>query len=194
MLEEYQSNIFRTILIDPPWKYRNTATEVAAERRYKTMEIEEIIKVFEEIDRISDDGGSHLWLWITKDHRRHGEMLIEVAGYEFKTEFIWVKGRIEKNEFVFHTGFGNDNRMCHETLMLGIKNNMRTANGRNEPSVFYDIREDHSRKPEKSFALINRNSPDDKLEIFARKKRRGWFSFGDQLDEEEDIEEVTLFD
>jgi N6-adenosine-specific RNA methylase IME4 len=39
----------------------------------------------------------------------------------------------------------------------------------------------HSKKPKEFYNLIENNSPGPYIELFAREKREGWESWGDQL-------------
>jgi len=175
---------YGTIYIDPPWSYTSKATKIAPDNKrkfkYNTMTLDEIGDLFSDIQYISLPE-SHLWMWTTKDFRKYAEGLMEEAGFEFKTEFIWVKGDIRNGNFVRHIGGGHYNRLMHEYLLLGVSGNLKTLNGSKEPSVIIAPKEKHSKKPDVFYELIERNSPFPRLEVFARQHRCGWDTMGDQL-------------
>jgi hypothetical protein len=61
---------------------------------------------------------------------------------------------------------------------------MRTLDpGRSQVNIIRTQKQEHSRKPDELYDLIERCSPGPYLEIFARGKRKGWDVFGDQAEE-----------
>ena len=42
--------------------------------------------------------------------------------------------------------------------------------------------QEHSHKPEEQYAIIERCSPGPYLELFARRKRPGWHSWGNEVE------------
>ena len=74
-------------------------------------------------------------------------------------------------------GLGNYWRHAHEICLFGVRGNVR---GRNASTidVFHAAREEHSRKPEAFYELIERFSPGPMIELFARRTRPWWVSWG----------------
>jgi N6-adenosine-specific RNA methylase IME4 len=59
--------------------------------------------------------------------------------------------------------------------------------------VIRERRREHSRKPEASYALIERMFPDlPKLELFARQARSGWDAWGNETDKFTDDKRTSL--
>jgi N6-adenosine-specific RNA methylase IME4 len=187
---------YGTIYTDFPWSYNDKGSRIAPDDpktfKYATMTLAQIRECCAEIVEIAA-AESHLWFWTTKDFRKYAEDFIKVAGFEFKTEFIWVKGRLEvvdplgKNglpiaTLVKHIGMGHYNRLMHEYVLLGVRGNLKPFNGKSEPSVIIAPKQKHSKKPDVFYDIIERNSPTPRLELFARTHREGWDVWGDQIE------------
>lgn len=188
LLNYLEGKTYDVILMDPPWKYdesERTSFNQAAPT-YPLMDLNQICSL--PIDKISKED-SLLWLWTTKDFRCEATAMMETWGFEFKTEYVWVKQNYEGN---LQIGTGHYNRLCHEILYLGIKGKHRPINANNEPSVIFGIRRDHSQKPEESYRLIDRNSAKGwtKLELFARVKRQGWDAWGNEIPQYGSVENI----
>ena len=94
-------------------------------------------------------------------------------------EWLW-------KELKLQIGLGQYLRGSHELLLLGVRGSgmaptVRT-DARDVPSVMFGRRGAHSRKPESSYTLIERVSKGPRVELFARSKRRGWISWGNEVD------------
>jgi N6-adenosine-specific RNA methylase IME4 len=62
---------------------------------------------------------------------------------------------------------------------------MRTLQpGRTQVNIIRTQKQEHSRKPDEQYELIQNCSPGPYLELFARGKRKGWDVFGNQADED----------
>jgi N6-adenosine-specific RNA methylase IME4 len=69
-----------------------------------------------------------------------------------------------------------------ELLLFGVRGkNARTlAPGRRQVNLLATRKREHSRKPDEQYDLIEACSPAPFLELFARGKRKGWTTWGDQ--------------
>ena len=177
-ITDWPSGKFNTIYVDPPWPFVdriNPSTRGAA-AYYGCLSVEQIKGL-----RVADlaSGDCLLWLWVPRLFRRFGEEVIEAWGFVPKTEWIWVKTTLDGTKV--RGGMGHYNRMAHEYLMLGTRGSARPLNGRSEVSVVLAPRRKHSEKPTAFYELIERNSLEPRVELFARARRRGWSSWGDQL-------------
>jgi len=187
---------FNVILIDPPWQYRDRINDHSrgAINHYPTLSLDQI-KAFPINDY--SHAGTYLFLWTTKDFRINAEKIMFTWGFEFKTEFIWVKTKQNKDgkpvldsdeDLVpvgdVRIGMGHYNRLCHEVMLLGVLPGANTPlkNATKEPSVFFASISEHSAKPAESYALIERNVDPPYLEIFARKNRPNWVSWGNEIE------------
>ena len=168
---------YNTIYIDPPWPFedRINARTRGAVNYYPCLSVKQIkdlnVGNLAMVDCL-------LWIWVPKLFRRWGEEVIESWGFIPKTEWIWAKTTVDGTKI--RGGMGYYNRMAHEYLMLGTKGIARPLNGKRESSVILAPREEHSKKPDVFYELIERNSQKPRMELFARSKRIGWSVWGDE--------------
>ena len=106
---------------------------------------------------------------------------MEVWGYEYKTvAFTWVKRN--KKGIGWFLGLGNYTRANAEICLLGTK-------GKGLPRMSHSVRQilddrirKHSQKPDATYARIEELFGEvSKVELFARERREGWDSWGNQL-------------
>jgi N6-adenosine-specific RNA methylase IME4 len=70
-----------------------------------------------------------------------------------------------------------------ELLLFGTRGKLRTLKpGRTQVNVIVTRKEEHSRKPEAAYEIIEACSPGPFVELFARQRRAGWEPWGDQVD------------
>jgi len=186
----YVDGGYRTILIDPPWPYEQKLdvekTRGGAQKHYESLTLEEIESLHPE-QFANDD--CQLWLWVTNTHLPFFSRLLDAWKFEYRTMRTWVKGRVERDRLIIHFGLGYWLRGATEHLILATRGNPRSkfdgphgATGGNISTVILASREEHSKKPEESYVDIERMSNEPRLELFARKKRNGWTTWGDQLE------------
>ena len=166
------------ILADPPW-YESGGGKIkrGADRHYPLMKTRDIIALAPTIDRLAMPD-SVLFLWVTNNYLPDGLAVMKAWGYQYKTNFAWVKDKI---------GLGFYNRGQHELCLLGIKGRpaRSKASGdhdRTIPSVLHAERTQHSRKPEAFYEIVE-SFGDTYCELFARRARSGWTSIGNELGE-----------
>jgi N6-adenosine-specific RNA methylase IME4 len=156
---------FPTIVVDPPWRYDNTATRGAAEDHYPTMPLAELAA----LDLPASDN-AHLYLWTTNGFLREAFDLVDAWGFTYKTCLTWCKPQI---------GMGNWFRNSTEHVLFGIRGKLPTA--RNDvPTHFVADRTRHSAKPESFYDLVETCSPAPRLDMFARRRRFGWHTWGNE--------------
>jgi N6-adenosine-specific RNA methylase IME4 len=96
-------------------------------------------------------------------------------GFEYKTNFCWVKDRSTYGKLGFYN-YGK-----HELLLLGIKGSFLPNDDSLTSSVITESKSEHSRKPDLFYELIQSMYAGPYLELFARRKRDGWESFGNEV-------------
>jgi N6-adenosine-specific RNA methylase IME4 len=163
---------FPVIYADPPWRYDFSSTvNREIENQYPTMDIEEICGL--NINMIANDD-CVLFIWATNPKLIEALKVIEAWGFEYKTNFVWVKDKI---------GMGYYARQQHELLLIATKGNLPTPDPSVRPSsVIYSDREQHSQKPLIVYDLIETMYPDfRKVELFARIEKKGWNAWGNQI-------------
>lgn len=164
---------FQVFYADPPWQYDNSMPSEFKEQanHYQLMSIDEIAKL-----KIKDlaDKNAVLFLWVTSPILEESFLkIIHVWGFEYKTSFIWDK--------INHV-MGHYNSVRHEFLLLCIKGSYPIQNRKLYDSVYSEKSMEHSQKPEYYYKMIEDLYPNsNKIELFARDKREGWTSYGNQI-------------
>lgn len=176
---------FTTILADPPWQFTNRTGKVAPEHkrlsRYPTLGLQEICDIPVQDAAYSD---AHLYLWVPNALLPEGLEVMRAWGFKYKTNIIWHK--IRKDGGPDGRGVGFYFRNTTEIILFGIRGSMRTlAPGRSQVNIIKSMKQEHSRKPEEQYALIERCSPGPYLELFGRGNRQGWTTWGNQADDYE---------
>ena len=173
---------FTTILIDPPWRFANRTGKVAPEHkrlhRYRTMSFDEIAAL--PIPELAQEK-SHLYLWCPNALLLEALTIMKGWGFSYKTNIVWHKTR--KDGGPDGRGVGFYFRNVTELLLFGVQGNMRTLQpGRRQVNIVISRKQEHSRKPDETYDVIERCSPGPYLELFARERRPGWTQWGDELD------------
>ena len=151
---------FKTILADPPWQFKNRTGKVAPEHkrlnRYPTMTLEDIMKL--PVSHVTESC-CHLYLWVPNALLPDGLAVMQAWGFEYKT--------------------------ITEILLFGIKGKgYRTlAPARSQVNLIRRMKQEHSRKPDVFYSLIETCSEGPYLEMFARGIRKNWFLWGNQAND-----------
>jgi N6-adenosine-specific RNA methylase IME4 len=110
-------------------------------------------------------------------------------GFTPKSELVWIKTRdhfaLEDEGILpratIHFGMGRQVRMSHEVCIIATRGRPPTLS-RSIRSVFFaHFGGTHSRKPERFFRIVERLSPGPYVELFARRLREGWTTYGNEL-------------
>lgn len=194
---------FGAILLDPPWPELGGKGR-GADTKYNVIRTKEGIR-----DVIVGSGvfhpaeNSHMYMWITNNYLTWGVWLFAELGFEVKTNFPWIKPN--------RPGLGQYAKGAHELLVVGThgeadldepdESNLlilgTRGKGLKAATMTRSIRTDylvgapsetdergmrvHSAKPHLQYDLIESRSKGPYLEMFARRRRPGWWSWGDQL-------------
>ena len=159
---------YEVIVIDPPWnygrKYDPNGSRVA--NPYPEMSLEKLENL-----NLPSSKDCFLWLWTTHQFIWDAKELLQKWGFEYKAIMVWDKEKM---------GMGSWLRMQCEFCLLGVKGNP-ILKGKDIRDIIRESRTSHSTKPEKLYELININCIGRKLDYFARKKREGWDSWGNEV-------------
>jgi len=174
---------FSTILADPPWQFQNRTGKVAPEhkrlKRYHTMTLDQI-QAMPVAAHASDK--SHLYLWVPNALLQEGLAVMKAWGFTYKSNIVWHK--IRKDGGPDGRGVGFYFRNVTELVLFGIrgKNNRTLQPGRTQVNFLATRKQEHSRKPDEMYGIIEACSAGPYLELFARERRKGWTQWGDELD------------
>lgn len=175
---------FRTLLVDPPWRFTNRTGKVAPEHRrlsrYGTLSTDEICAL--PIGQVAQQT-AHLYLWVPNALLPEGLKVMQAWGFQYKANIVWHK--VRKDGGSDGRGVGFYFRNVTELLLFGVRGkNARTeAPGRRQVNYMSSRKREHSRKPDEQYHIIESCSPGPYLELFARGTRPGWTYWGDQADE-----------
>lgn len=174
---------YKTFLADPPWRFNNRTGKVAPEHkrlnRYETLSLEDIMEI---PVSLAAGENSHLYLWVPNALLPEGLEVMKAWGFQYKSNLIWHK--IRKDGGPDGRGVGFYFRNTTEIVLFGIRGRMRTlAPGRSQVNILKTQKQEHSRKPDELYELIERCSPGPYLEIFSRGRRKGWDAFGNQTED-----------
>lgn len=165
---------FGTILVDPPWRFSDANTRGAADDHYRTMSAREIMRM--PVEDIAAEN-SHLFLWSTAAHLQSALEIMEAWGYSYKQNLVWVKAKDGRLQM----GLGHYFRHAHELCLFGTKGRA-PALDHSQKTVFWAERQEHSRKPDHLYSMIEQVSPGPYCELFARRPREGWTAWGNELE------------
>jgi len=176
LFEAIPRQYYRAIVADPPWAYRNKKTggsmRSGSAAKYHTLSIDELKAIPVSDIAVKD---SILFLWVTTPLLPDGLDLLRAWGYRYKTAVFWNKIRY---------GMGFWFRGQVEPCLIGIRGKVPAfrSSARN---LFAEKARQHSEKPDAFWDLIepclDEAGISPRIEMFARSRRRGWDSFGDQI-------------
>lgn len=194
-LADYKSNVardfvsevsnknYRAILADPPWRFQNRTGKVAPEHkrlnRYPTLALDEIKEI---PVHLVASANSHLYLWVPNALLKEGIAVMEAWGFRYMSNLIWHK--VRKDGGPDGRGVGFYFRNTTEIILFGVRGHLRTLQaGRTQVNIIRSQKQEHSRKPDELYSIIEQCSPGPYLELFARGVRHGWDVFGNQANE-----------
>lgn len=182
---------YRTIVADPPWPLKwsgggrfrkNGRGETHPNHKYphrkleyQTMSIDDICAL--PVSKLAEDD-AHLYLWITDQFLIQGDgaRVVEAWGFKPMRLIVWHKAV---------AGLGRFPRPQHEAVIVARRGSLPFA-VRNVGSVqkwklvFEGGRRIHSGKPDGFLDLVEQASPGPYMELFSRRARFGWDTWGDQ--------------
>ncbi|HQU43182.1 MAG TPA: MT-A70 family methyltransferase [Pirellulales bacterium] len=172
---------FGTVLADPPWRFQNRTGKMAPEhkrlRRYRTMSIDEICAM-----PVAKHAAErcHLYLWVPNALVPWGLQVMDAWGFQYKTNLVWFK--VRKDGGPDGRGVGFYFRNVTELVLFGVRGQLRTLPpGRRQVNLLSTRKEEHSKKPDELYRIIEQCSPGPRLELFARERVAGWTQWGDEL-------------
>lgn len=166
---------FGVIVIDPPWPYsqvfgksddpqspdkRSAGDDRRAVSPYPEMSMADLAAM-----RLPAATDCIIWLWTTNRFMRQAYALLDTWGFQEKTILTWIKPRI---------GLGDWLRNCTEHCILATRGHPVVIL-KNQSTALLAGQAEHSSKPAEFFQLVENLCVSEKrLEMFARKKRKGW--------------------
>lgn len=169
---------FGTILADPPWRFLTRSEKgqgKSASQHYDTMSLDALkdlrVASFAERDSL-------LLMWATWPMLQDALDLMSAWGFTYKSGGAWAKQSKTGRSWAFGTGYLF--RSASEPFLLGTRGRppLRSRSVRN--LIVAPIRE-HSRKPADQYEMAETVGAGPYLELFARTRRPGWSSWGNEV-------------
>ena len=178
---------YRTIVADPPWPFHDARSRPWASkggRRSRDTFFPYEVQSLEWIEALPVAGlaeaEAHLYLWVPAGFNREG-IGVRVArawGFDVVSEIVWDK---------INFGLGKFPRPQHEILLVCRRGSLPFETRNNgsvqrwhAPRAKGNGGRIHSAKPEGSYDLIEAASPGPYIELFSRRARLGWATWGDE--------------
>jgi len=180
----------RTLYMDPPWHF--VARSEAGEGRsagvhYTTGAIDQIIADLAPLRTIAADD-SVLLTWMVDWCPGAALQLIEALGFTHKTTaFTWAKTNGADEELrafdprIWPLMQGYWTRANPEACWLATRGSPQRLDAGVRQLIVAPVME-HSRKPDEAYERIERLVEGPYLELYARRPRKGWVSWGNELE------------
>lgn len=167
---------YRTIVADPPWDHSDGTGTTLRDGRwvsseglpYRTMHLDEIAGIPLGTLAARD---AHLYLWTTNRYLHDAYHLCDWWGFRVVKPLIWAKDPI---------GFFGAPFVSSAEFVLFARRGTLTASGTANRQWWNWPRGAHSAKPEAFLDMVEAVSPGPYLELFARRQRLGWDTWGDE--------------
>lgn len=181
MQPERQPIAFGAILADCPWRYsvwrRDTGKGRTADLHYQTMQLADIMAL--PVARLAARD-CVLFLWATMPMLPEALAVMEAWGFSFKTvAFSWMK--TNRRSGTLFTGLGYWTRSNAELCLLGLRGKPKRKARDVKQAILAPLRE-HSRKPDEVRERIERLVDGPYIELFARQRRAGWYTWGNAVE------------
>jgi N6-adenosine-specific RNA methylase IME4 len=188
-----QSKKYNVIYADPPWKIKAgrplkgykmengkqlfiPQSNKSRDTEYPHMSIEQIKNL--PVSEITAED-AHLYMWVTNSHLPKAFEIIEAWGFKYSTTIVWTKNKMGG-------GLGGTFKINTEFLIFARKGKLKAL--KSVGSTWHNVKRTyengapkHSKKPDYFYNLIEETSPGEKLEMFAREKRKNWDTWGNEI-------------
>lgn len=165
---------YRVIYADPPWQYGDERGGLvgytAAQDHYETMPLDDICDL--PIEDLAHENAV-LFLWSPAPLLPEAYEVVDAWGFEYKAEFVWDKVKHNVGHYI---------SVRHELLLICTRGSCTPDASKLPNSVQRIERGKHSEKPGKFYELIEgMYTSGPYIELFARRARKGWKAWGNQL-------------
>lgn len=170
---------FSTIVADPPWDVKRLESPGSAgfgtqqsvlrsvPLEYPTMSVNEIAAL--PVKQKSNDD-AHLYIWTINAYVRETYDIARAWGFEPSTLLYWLKQPMG-------IGLGGAFSLCVEPILFCRRGRL-AAKRRHDRNWWNWPRGRHSAKPEAFQTVVESVSPGPYLELFARRRRPNWTTWG----------------
>ena len=169
------ANRFRVVLADPPWLFQDRLPGPGrgAAKHYGCLSVAEFCAF--PLPPLADD--CTLFLWRVASMQQEALDVMKAWDFTLKTEIVWLKRTTTGKRWF---GMGRTVRAEHEVCLVGTRGRPSRAS-KNIRSTFEAVVGQHSEKPAIFYDLVEALREGPYVELFARRRRAGWTSLGDQV-------------
>lgn len=166
---------YRTIVADPPWEVATGGsghwglTNGASRLTYPTMDVDAIAAL--PVATLAEKR-AHLYVWTINAYIEDTYDIVRHWGFKPSTLLTWCK---KPNGI----GLGGTYSITTEHVLFA-RRGVCPAAERVDTTWWEWARGRHSAKPEAFLDLVERVSPEPRLEMFARRNRLGWDTWGNE--------------
>lgn len=170
---------YATIVADPPWEYGKSrgfswragrpSGERGAMLSYPTLTVAEIAAL--PVAELAN-ADAHLYLWTTQRYLWDAREIVRTWEFKPSTILTWCK---PPTGFSLGGTFGKASE-----FVLFARRGKLAAKTRTNRDWWEWSRGEHSAKPEAFLDLVESVSPGPYLELFARRNRLGWDTWGNE--------------
>lgn len=183
------STLIHSLTADPPWQFRDKlpGPKRGADSHYGTMTTADLSGFLSSHQpKIEPAKDGLLFMWRVSSMVREAIDLCRDWGYVPKSELVWVKTTKTGKR---HFGMGHYTRLGHEVCIIASRGKGASLiKSRSVPSVFHAPVGRHSEKPDAFYEIVERLIDGPHVELFARRKREGWVTYGNEIVEDEAAE------
>jgi len=189
-----RSKAYKVLVADPPWPFTDKLPGGGrgAAKHYKLLKIPDIVRFLAtDVEEKVSEKGAILFLWIVPAMATEALDVVRGWGFTPKSELIWVKTSTESAQAEYLAGrmptlsfgMGRYVRMSHERCIIATRGKaLHLVGDHSTRSVFFAPVGKHSAKPDAFYNLVEKLVPGGPyLELFARRKREGWTTLGDEV-------------
>lgn len=179
---------YKTIVVDPPWKYGKwgapSKLPPGTKQRYQpegtgmpyqTMSLSEIKDL--PVATLAADN-CDLYMWTTQRYLPHAFDVLTAWGFNYCQTLTWCKEP---------KGTGQGGLYCPTTefLLLARRGKMPVGKTRID-TTWWKVKRPmrHSQKPEEFQDIIEQQSDGPRIELFARRYRKGWDVWGNEVEDD----------
>ena len=176
---------YKTIVIDPPWRITATGPnskpmhgKIQRKLRYETMSDKEIAHF--PIDNFASKE-CNLFVWTIQSRLPFTMELLKKWGFKYYCTYTWVKNSGITMQGVFRNS---------EFVVFGYRGQFSIPfTGKAMPAAFNGKTGTHSEKPVEFYDIIKQKTKAPRIDIFARKKHKGFEAWGDEI---ESIQKILI--
>lgn len=173
---------YKVILADPPWQFNNAKTggsmTSGSEHQYKAVMSIEDLKAMP-IEELAEEN-CLLVMWWVGSMPQEAIDLVKAWGFTIKNMNGFVWNKITRAGLP-HFGMGFYTRAGSESAIIAVKGKFKPLSHGVRAVRTAPVGK-HSAKPKEFYYDIEHLAGEGrKLELFARKTRKGWDSFGNEI-------------